>query len=210
MRARLLRDFGTAANQVLWRGQAPIIGDPAFADQAVFAMDRWLARVDADHRAIGLPQKIIEDKPGTVAERCTNGQGTEVPSEVCDQTVAAYGTPRYAADEPLTDDVLKCQLKPLRRDDYPVAFTDAQWQRLQQAFPTGVCDYSRQGVDQHGATPWLTYQDSAGNVVYGGRPLGPTPSSNSFTAAASHARHSRRHARRRKHRTRHAASASAR
>jgi hypothetical protein len=194
MRARLLRDFGTAANQVLWRGQAPLIGDPAFADQAVFAMDKWLARVDADHRPIGLPQKIIQDKPGTVADRCTNGGGTDVPSAVCDLTVAAYGTPRFAADEPLTDDVLKCQLKPLRRDDYPVVFTDAQWQRLQQAFPSGVCDYSQPGVDQHGATPWLTYQDSGGNVIYGGRPLGPVPASQSFGANA-HSRLARKHPR---------------
>ena len=39
------------------------------------------------------------------------------------------------AGGPLTDDVMKCQLKPLRRDDYPVTFTDAQWAQLQQAFP---------------------------------------------------------------------------
>src|SRR3954449_3285185 len=38
MRARLERNFGTAANQILWRGQAPLIGDPSFADDAVFAV----------------------------------------------------------------------------------------------------------------------------------------------------------------------------
>src|SRR3954452_9749871 len=94
MRARLLRNFGTAANQVLWRGQAALIGDPSFADDSISAMDRWLARVDADHRRVRLARKIIEDKPGTVAPRCTDGNGHEVPSEVCDQTVASYGTPR--------------------------------------------------------------------------------------------------------------------
>ena len=44
MRDRLLRDFGTAANQVLWRGQAPLIGDSTFADAAVYAEDGWLAK----------------------------------------------------------------------------------------------------------------------------------------------------------------------
>src|SRR3954471_7851848 len=39
MRARLLRNFGTAANQILWRGQAPLIGDPSYADDSVFAVD---------------------------------------------------------------------------------------------------------------------------------------------------------------------------
>jgi hypothetical protein len=185
MRARLMRDFGTAANQVLWRGQVPLIGDANFADQAVFAEDAWLARVNADHRGIPLPQKIVQDKPGSVADRCTNGSGTDLPSYVCDQTVAAYGTPRFGADEPLTDDILKCQLRPLRRDDYAVAFTDAQWQELQKAFPTGVCDYAKPGVDQRPAIPWLTYQDRTGHVIYGGRPLGRAPVSRPLAPTGS-------------------------
>jgi Tannase-like family of unknown function (DUF6351) len=175
MRARLMRNFGTAANQILWRGQVPLIGDPSFADDSVFAVDRWLARVDADHRKIALARKIIQDKPGTVAARCTDGQGHEQPPEVCDQTVASYGTPRQGADGPLSEDVMKCQLKPLRRDDYPVVFTDDQWSKLQKAFPGGVCDYSKPGVSQHGAVAWLTYQDRRGHVIYGGKPMGPAP-----------------------------------
>jgi hypothetical protein len=175
MRARLLRNFGTAANQVLWRGQVPLLGDTHYVDQSIVALDKWLARVDADPRPVPLAAKVIQDKPGDVADRCTNGNGTDLPSEVCDQTVAAYGTPRIAADAPLADDVLQCQLKPLRRDDYPVVFTDAQWKRLATTFTRGVCDYSRRGVDQRGATGWLTFQDQQGHVVYGGRPLGPVP-----------------------------------
>src|SRR3954468_9591376 len=77
MRARLERNFGTAANQILWRGQAALIGDPAFADESVFAMDRWLARVHADGRKVPLARKIVQDRPGTVAPRCTDGQGHE-------------------------------------------------------------------------------------------------------------------------------------
>ncbi len=184
MRARLLRNFGTAANQVLWRGQAPLIGDPSFADDAVFAMDKWLARVAADHRkGVPLPRKIIEDKPGTVAARCTDGLGHELQPEVCNQTVASYGTPRQGADGPLAEDVMKCQLKPLRRDDYPVTFTDQQWQRLQQAFPGGVCDYNRPGVDQHGAIPWLTYQNKRGGVIYGGTRMPRPPRSHRIRSA---------------------------
>jgi hypothetical protein len=175
MRARLERNFGTAANQILWRGQAPLIGDPSFAAGSVFAMDRWLARVHADRRKLPLARKIIEDRPGVVAPRCTDGHGREVPSEVCDQTVSSYGTPRQGADGPLTEDVMKCQLKVMRRDDYPVTFTDAQWRRLKQAFPGGVCDYAKPGISQHGATPWLTYQDRRGRVIYGGKPLGRPP-----------------------------------
>ncbi len=175
MRARLERNFGTAANQILWRGQVALIGDPSFADESVFAMDRWLARVQADHRKVPLARKIIQDRPDTVAPRCTDGHGGELPSEACDQTVTSYGTPRQGADGPLSEDVMKCQLKPMRRDDYPVTFTDAQWQRLQQGFPGGVCDYTKPGVSQHGSTAWLTYQDKRGRVIYGGKPMGRPP-----------------------------------
>jgi hypothetical protein len=140
MRARLERNFGTAANQILWRGQAPLVGDPSYADDSVFAMDGWLARVHADHRRVPLARKIIEDKPASLGPRCTDGQGHDVAESVCDATVQVYGTPRMGAGGPLSEDVMKCQLKPMRREDYPVVFTDQQWQELQSAFPGGVCD----------------------------------------------------------------------
>lgn len=177
LRQRLLRNFGTAANQVLWRGQVALLGDVNYVDQSVVAEDRWLARVYADHRNVPLPQKIIQDKPGDLTDRCTNGAGTDIPSWECDAVVASYGTPRMAAGMPLADDILVCQLKPLRKSDYPVTFTDAQWSRLEKAFPTGVCDYSKPGQEQQGAIPWLTYQDAQGHVIYGGTPMGPPPAS---------------------------------
>jgi hypothetical protein len=175
MRNRLLRNFGTAANQILWQGPVALIGDSSFADSAIYAEDGWLAKVYADHRDVPLSQKLIQDKPDSVADRCTDGNGNDVPFYTCEETVQQYGTPRFGADEPKTDDVLKCQLKPLDRSSYPVTFTDAQWQELQQAFPSGVCDYSKPGVGQGPTTTWKTYQDANGNVIYGGAALGPPP-----------------------------------
>ncbi|MCU1600045.1 MAG: N-acetylmuramoyl-L-alanine amidase, partial [Frankiales bacterium] len=181
LRNRLLRNFGTAANQVLWRGQVPLLGDANYVDQAIFALDKWLDRVSKDSSARPLAKKIIADKPSAIAERCTDGAGQSVPSEVCDQTVAAYASPRIAAGGPVADDVMQCQLKPLRRDDFNAAFTDAQWAELKKAFGKGVCDYSKPGVAQKGATAWLTYQDSRGRVVYGGTPMGAVPVSTPFS-----------------------------
>ena len=88
------------------------------------------------------------------------------------------------AGDAITTDTNKCQLKPLNRsDDYgPIPFTDAQWAALQQLFPGGVCDFSKPGVDQQGAIPWLTYQNAAGKVVYGGKPLGAAPRSHRVRA----------------------------
>jgi hypothetical protein len=202
MRDRLLRNFGTAANQVLWRGPAPLIGDSTFADAAVYAIDGWLARVYSDPRNVPLPQKIIQDKPATLTDRCTDGNGNDVPAASCDALVQQYGTPRFVAGEPHTDDVLDCQLKPLSQADYgPVIFTDAQWQELQQAFPTGVCDYSKPGVGQGPTTTWLTYQDALGNVIYGGRPLGAAPQSGPLASRAKALRNRRRHATRKRSRS---------
>ena len=73
-----MRNFGTAANQVLWRGQAPLIGDPSFADDAVFADGPVAGAASTPTTAsVPLARKIIEDKPDTVAPRCTDGHGNE-------------------------------------------------------------------------------------------------------------------------------------
>ncbi len=194
MRDRLLRNFGTAANQVLWQGPAPLIGDPSFADAAVYAMDGWIAKINADHRNVPQAQKVLQDKPASLTDRCTDGNGNDVSQAECDAVVQQYGTPRFVAGEPHTDDVLDCQLKPLNRSDYlPVTFTDAQWQELQQAFPNGVCDYSKPSVGQGPTTTWLTYQDQRGHVIFGGTPLGPAPQSVPFgPRARSSAKHRRR------------------
>jgi hypothetical protein len=196
MQARLQRDFGTSANQVLWRGQAPIIGDITFADQAVYAVDHWLRMVHGDHRAIPLSQKIIQDRPGDVVNRCTDGAGTDLPAEVCDTTVQAYGTPRMTAGMPKSDDILDCHLKKLRTSDYPVKFTPSQWATLKRVFPHGVCNYNRPSIGFRKTIPWLTYQKPNGHVIYGGRRLrtrlrDPTPASTIVTPAVDQSRTSR-------------------
>ena len=181
MRARLEREHGTAANQILWRGQVPLYGDNNYANQAIVAMDSWLAAVEKDPRDIPLAQKIIEDKPPSIQARCTNGSGQDAPAASCDATVQSYSDPRLEAGMPMTNDTIKCDLKPLRREDYlPVQFTDAQWAKLEKTFPTGVCDYSKPGVDRTPTVPWLDYSDGPG-----GRPLGPPPRSQPVTGAGA-------------------------
>jgi hypothetical protein len=75
-------------------------------------------------------------------------------------------------------DTFKCQLKPLDRQDYRlpsgelIAFTDEEWGKLQQAFPTGVCDFTKPAVAHQPTIPWITFADGPG-----GRPLGAPPTS---------------------------------
>ncbi|HEX8744747.1 MAG TPA: DUF6351 family protein [Thermoleophilaceae bacterium] len=171
MRARLEREHGHAKNQILWRGQVPLLGDANYRDQAILAMDRWLAVIEKDGRDVPLAQKVVEDKPADIVPRCTNGAGTDIPAAECDAVVQAYGTPRIEAGMPIADDTIKCELKPLDRAGYaPIQFTDEQWAQLQKTYPKGVCDYSKPGVDRTPTVPWLSYAEGPG-----GKPLGDPP-----------------------------------
>ncbi len=181
VRARLGRANGTHANQLIWEGPAPIVGDADCTQTSLIAMDRWLGEIERDTSARPLAQKVIADRPADLTDECWDGLGTLLSHSLCGQAIVpTYGTPRTVAGDGITTDANKCQLKPLRHNDYPVAFTGAEWAELQQAFPTGVCDFSHPGVHQQSTIPWLTYQDARGGVIYGGQPLGPAPVSRPF------------------------------
>ena len=181
MRARLEREHGDADNQVLWRGTVPLFGDATFVDAALLVMDEWLTAVEADSSDLPLADKIVANKPDSASHRCTDGAGHDYDSQqVCNELVDSYSTARIEAGMPFTDDVLKCQLKPLRQTDYlPVRFTDEEWATLQAVFPDGVCDYSKPGVEQQDTVPWMTFADGPG-----GRPMGDPPVSVPFAPGA--------------------------
>jgi hypothetical protein len=186
IRARLDREHGTHANQLIWEGPVPLTADKNCELNSFIAMDRWLTAVERDHSGRPLPEKIIRDKPSDLTDECWDGTGTKLSNSLCPPGVVnVEGTPRTVAGDPITTDANKCQLKPLRRADYPdVTFTGAQWAALQATFPTGVCDYSKAGVGQQPTIPWLTYQNAKGHVIYGGKPLGSPPTSRGFRVAS--------------------------
>jgi len=63
--------------------------------------------------------------------------------------------PHHVAGAPIRGDIIKCQLKPVDRADYRVHLDDEALARIKQAFPTGVCDWSKPGVGQTApANPW--------------------------------------------------------
>jgi hypothetical protein len=184
MRARLDRSNGNHDNQVIWTGPAPLAGDTTFAtmvagsfsspfaSQALTVMDNWLAAIAADKTNVPLAQKVANDKPAAAHDACFDGTGNEITDQtICQTLYPFYAEPRIAAGEPFTGDILKCQLKALDMADYyPIQFTDAEWTQLQQTFPSGVCDYSKAGVDQQPTIPWMSYASGPG-----GQPLGPAP-----------------------------------
>ena len=64
----------------------------------------------------------------------------------CANLLPVVQTPRIAADMPMSDDVLKCQLKPIVAADYNGRLNATQLAELATIFPAGVCDYSKPGV----------------------------------------------------------------
>ena len=176
--ARLKQQHGTAANQVVWEGPAPIFGDFQYGIQAFKAINSWVSAIYNDHSDKPYAQKVITDKPASIHQQCSDGDGLILTDSLCPSTVVpVYGTPRTVAGEPLSTYQNQCQLVPLNRSSYDVTFTAAEWTLMGKTFGTGVCDYAKPGVEQQNTVPWMTYQTASGKVIYGGRPLGPAPAS---------------------------------
>lgn len=182
VRARLQRENGTHANQLIWEGPEPLEADRDCELNSFKAMDRWLTAIERDHTNASLARKIIRDKPKDLTDECWDGNGNKLSNHLCPAGVVnVEGTPRTVAGDPITTDANKCQLKPLRRSDYPgITFTKAEWAELEKTFPSGVCNFAKPGVEQQKTIPWLTYQTAKGHVIYGGKPLGPAPASHEF------------------------------
>jgi len=166
-RARLDNANGNHDNHIIWLSRPGGVVPSQFD-----YMRRWLDALVADRSKAPYPIKVRRAKPASLRDACFMAGGVEADL-TCNGTWRYYGAPRQVAGGPLASDVMKCQLKPLDRARYNVSFTDEQWAKLRQAFPAGVCDFSRRGVSQGPPKArWLTF-----TVAPGGRPLGSPPQS---------------------------------
>ena len=179
---------GNHGNQVMWRyGTGLLPATPAqFAAvtlNSFLTMDAWLSDlvVSAPKEALNSVRnqgKVIQAKPEAAFDLCyLTGDATfsmpETDMAVCDADprLAKHTSPRQVAGGPLSENILKCQLKPLDPADYiPAVFTDAQWARVEAAFPIGVCDWSLPGIGQQPAVSPLDFAEGPGGV-----PLPPAP-----------------------------------
>jgi hypothetical protein len=175
MKARLDAANGHHRNQVQWTYDTPNREDEITL-LAFQQVDTWLARIEQDHTSRTKAQKVVSNRPATAVDTCFVQALQVTDKDVCGRVFPYYADPRIAAGGPFTDDVLKCRLSPLRRNDYPSSLTDAQWARLRAVFPGGVCDYSTPGVGRTRTVTWLAFPRP------GGVPLGPAPRS-TFSAS---------------------------
>jgi hypothetical protein len=185
MRARLDAANGAHANQLIWTWDAAltptnITPPPSIALKSFLLMDGWLSNMEGDTRDVPLSQKVLDDKPSGATDECFVGPTLVETTDAaaCAAAFPYFGDSRLGAGEPLVDNAMQCQLKPLDKAGYaPATFTDAQWARLHVAFPDGVCDWSRPPIGFQPTIPWLTFAGGPG-----GEPVGPAPESHPGSA----------------------------
>src|SRR5438270_6480352 len=174
----------------MWRYGTGLL--PATAAQATavtlrsfLTMDSWLSTLltsapKATLNSVRGHDDVVAAKPSSAVDFCFLTGDLTFSTPVFDQTVcdadprlAKHSSPRQVAGGPLTENILKCQLKPLAAADYPDGtFSADQWARLSTVFAGGVCDWSKPGVGQRDPQSPLTFDDGPG-----GHPMSPAPTS---------------------------------
>ncbi len=160
IRARLQRANGRADNQIIWvgpareRNQSAQAGGIDLAALSLDTMNKWLDALTADPAPLST-DKVVRHKPAEATDACWDAAGNRINETAtfdgpgkCNALYPVHSEPRMVAGAPLTNDIGKCQLKPLNLAEYKVTFTAAQQARLAALYPTGVCDFSKPGVGQ--------------------------------------------------------------
>lgn len=189
VRERMKTANGNTANHVMWRGGlgiAELLGTPTPAGAALAAavntnswaaFVRWVEAVRADDSNLAQRDKVIRDRPASLVDGCwtynVNPQFiaepqtfSNQPNSQCNALWPSYAFPRYVAGGPLAANKLKCQLKPVDLNDYAVSFSSAELTRLHNIFPSGVCDWSKPGVNQTGVVTWASFGPAPENLVF--------------------------------------------
>jgi hypothetical protein len=158
-RARLIAANGSADNQVILVAENTTPASNKVAEESLRLMEEWLENIAGDHSPYhSKAEKVVRNKPRELVDACYTASLQKItdPAE-CKRLFPPLGNPRLAAGEPLTNNFLKCQLRPVRRSDYTRPLADAQFARLKSIFEDGVCDYSEHPVGQREAQTWLAY-----------------------------------------------------
>ncbi|QQS45437.1 MAG: hypothetical protein IPM66_16030 [Acidobacteriota bacterium] len=157
IRARLQRANGRHDNQVIWVGPPRRRGQPGSVDLAALSIDtlnKWLDAISADPAPLST-DKVVRHKPAEAVDACWDSNGWRIDEKAsfdgsgkCETLYPVHSEPRLVAGAPLTNDVVKCRLKPIDFTEYEVTFTEEQKARMKAIFPSGVCDFSKPGISQ--------------------------------------------------------------
>ena len=174
---------------MIWRYGTGLL--PATAAQVAavtvrrsLTMDTWLSNLNtsapkATLNAERTQAQVIAAKPAAAVDFCYLTGDIAFATKVIDQATCdadprlmKHASPHQVAGGPLTENILKCQLKPLVFSDYPgVDLQRGQQARLQAVFPNGVCDWTKPGVGQQDPVSPLTYEAGPGGVPLPAAPV---------------------------------------
>ncbi len=175
-KARMQKYNGTLANyvQILTANGPGTTNSPDMgtARQIGFAyalngLDTWLTAVVHDMSNKSRAEKIAANRPKDLVDTCFAAASGSTLGKVdaitdpakCKEIFPSTFDPRIVAGAPATDDVFKCQLKPVDVKDYKVAPNATQLADLKKIFATGVCDYSKPGIGQdQKITTWASFK----------------------------------------------------
>jgi hypothetical protein len=164
MRERLRQSTSSIVNHFL-------LLDKPYDDPSGFdTLAAWVRSIKSDKTSDTLETKVARHKPANAGDACWINGRRETDPATCAAAKPYFGEPRTGAGAPITAEAIKCQLTAPDRASYGVSMTDQQWARLQAIFPEGVCDWSKPGVGQAAAVPWLSFANGPG-----GAPIGPEP-----------------------------------
>jgi hypothetical protein len=168
LRERLEKANGRSDNQImvvednrfgLYSNASPLL------QRMILTLDRWITAINADTRKVPQIKKVVQNKPADLQEGCNTRDAVPTfiaqpqvrdASTFCESTYPSNSFPREVAGADIAADIIKCQTRKPKRSDYAVQFSDAQWARLKQIFPDGVCDWSKRGEEQQDlAGTWL-------------------------------------------------------
>lgn len=160
MEARLVEANGHADNQAIWTTPGPSLRDPERFADSIRVMADWLDNIAADTSDDPAAVQVVENRPDDAVDACWTESGARITNHaVCLELYPPQGNPRLAAGAPVTDDVLKCALKPVSAGDYGQPLAAGQLERLNDVFPGGVCDFSRPGIGQQPLEgTWLRFE----------------------------------------------------
>ncbi len=160
---------GSSDNMVMWRS--------VFGEAGPKLLEKWIVAYKADSSNDPQRVKMLRAKPKEAVDGCYDKSTppqfiadslpfSSQPVSKCSELYPVYSNPRKEAGGPLAANIIKCQLKPIDAKDYKTAFTPAEMTRLKSIFASGVCDWSKPGVNQVPVVTWASFGPSPKNLVF--------------------------------------------
>jgi hypothetical protein len=178
LRARLDAANGNHDNHVMWRYGTGLVAPNAsgLRLQSFLTIDQWVAGIVGDASDATIEQKILTHKPVQAFDFCYLTSDTTFTTKVTDFAVCdadpflrPHTSPRQVAGGPLTENILKCQLKPLDPAEYsPATLSASQLDRCKRCFPAACATGASPA---RGRCPAISPLDFSGGP--GGVPLPP-------------------------------------